>query len=317
MLELGLVGAGIMGANHARVSMGLKDARIGIVVDPDREKGEALAKHIGAEYASGVGALFGRVDAAIATVPTELHANVGRQLLEGGLDLLVEKPITSTVEEAKMLVACAAEHDRILMVGHVERFNPAVLGLNSFVDDLLHIEIKRVGPFTQRVTVDVVLDLMIHDVELARSLVPVGVEVRDVAAISRKVRTESEDLAIAMLSFSNGVTATLTASRISQTKQRQIELTQKDNVVIADLLRQQITLHRVDHAEYVGDSGMRYRQNSVMEIPYLEHHGEPLFLEQRHFVESVQNHTQPVVSGADGLAALELAIRIRNATFER
>lgn len=314
MLELGLIGAGIMGTNHARVSRRALDARVSVVVDPDETKGRALADHINADYASSVDALFGRVDAAIVTAPTGLHAGIGRQLMENGLDVLIEKPIASTVDDAKMLVACAAEYDRILMVGHVERFNPAVLELGQFVNDLLHIDIRRVGPFSPRVTADVMLDLMIHDIELVQSFA--GAEVCEVAAIGRKVRTGMEDLAVAMLTFDTGISATLMASRVSQNKQRQIELTQRENVVVADLLRQQITLHRVEHAEYVGNAGARYRQNSVIEIPYLEQHGEPLALEQRHFVECVREHRQPLVSGAEGLAALELTVRIRDSVFE-
>ena len=315
MLELGLVGAGIMGTNHARVSRRALDARISVVVDPDETKGRALAEHINADYAGSVDALFGRVDAAIVTAPTELHAKIGRQLMENGLDVLIEKPVASTVDDAKMLVTCAAEYDRILMVGHVERFNPAVLGLEQFVDGLLHIDIRRVGPFSPRVTADVMLDLMIHDIELVQSFA--GAEVCEVSAIGRKVRTGMEDLAVAMLTFDTGISATLMASRVSQNKQRQIELTQRENVVVADLLRQQITLHRVEHAEYVGSVGTRYRQNSVIEIPYLEQQGEPLALEQRHFVECVSEHRQPIVSGVEGLAALELTVRIRNSVFER
>ena len=230
--------------------------------------------------------------------------------MESGLDVLIEKPLAPTVEEAKDLVTIARKHDRILMVGHVERFNPAVLELVRHVDGLIHIDVRRVGSFTPRITTGVVLDLMIHDVDLVSSLA--GGELTLLSALTRRVRTDSEDIATCVLSYDSGVSATLTASRVSQAKQRQIELTQHANVVTADLLRQQVTIQRVEHAEYVGEQGARYRQSGVVEIPYLEHQGEPLFLEQQHFIDCVRNRTQPVVSGQEGLTALATALRIRD-----
>jgi UDP-N-acetylglucosamine 3-dehydrogenase len=309
-LKFGLVGAGIMGGHHARIAAANPDVELVAVVDPDRTKGEALAGHVQADYHADVADLFGKVDAAIVTAPSEYHAEIGLELLAHGIDVLVEKPIATTVEDAKKLVAAAEYHDRVLMVGHVERFNPAVLDLPRFRDKLIHVDIRRIGPFTSRVLADVVLDLMIHDVDLVRCLV--GGEVVDVTAVTRAIRTSTADLATALLTFDNGVSASLTASRLGHTKQRQIEMTQHENVVFADLLRQQITVHRVEHAEFVDDGGARYRQNAVVEYPYLEHNGEPLTLEQRHFARCVKDHSTPLVSGEDGLVALQLAMRIRD-----
>jgi predicted dehydrogenase len=310
MVRVGIVGAGIMGSNHARVLRGIPDAQVTVVSDPDAEKGQRLADHVGASFESRLGALPGRVDAVIVATPTETHAEIAAILIEYGLDVLVEKPIAQTVEEAKDLVAVASKHDRILMVGHVERFNPAVLELDRYVDGLIHVDVRRVGSFTPRVSTDVVLDLMIHDVDLVNTLA--GGEPTMLSSLTRRVRTESEDIAMCVLSYASGVSATLTASRVSQAKQRQIELTQRTNVVMADLLRQQVTIHRVEHAEYVSEQGARYRQSGVIEIPYLEHQGEPLLLEQRHFIDCVINRTQPVVGGQDGLKALATALRIRD-----
>src|SRR5215469_9263091 len=310
MVRVGIVGAGIMGSNHARVLRALPHAEVVVVVDPEAEKGQRLADHIGASFESSLEALPGRVDAAIVATPTETHADIAATLMESGLDVLIEKPIAPTVEEAKDLVAIARKYDRILMVGHVERFNPAVLELVRHVDGLIHIDVRRVGSFTPRITTGVVLDLMIHDVDLVSSLA--GGELTMLSSLTRRVRTESEDIATCVLSYASGVSATLTASRVSQAKQRQIELTQQANVVTADLLRQQVTIQRVEHAEYVGEQGARYRQSGVVEIPYLEHQGEPLFLEQQHFIDCVRNRTQPVVSGQEGLTALATALRIRD-----
>jgi predicted dehydrogenase len=310
VVKLGIVGAGIMGTNHARVAATIAEAEVVVIVDPDVEKGERLAAHIGARYAPGLDSLPSQVDAAIVASPTETHAGVGLALLESGLDVLIEKPFTSTVEEAKSLIAVTEENNRILMVGHVERFNPAIIDLGRYVDDLIHIDIRRIGPFSPRASTGVVLDLMIHDIDIVNMLV--GSPLTEISAMTRRVRAVTEDIATCVLVFANGVSATLTASRIGQAKQRLVELTQRDNVVVADLVRQQITVHRIEHAEFVDERGARYRQSGVIEIPYLDHQGEPLVLEQRHFIDCVLSRSQPVVSGSDGLAALDTAIRIRD-----
>jgi UDP-N-acetylglucosamine 3-dehydrogenase len=310
VVKLGIVGAGIMGASHARVALTIPDAQVAVVVDSDEDSGQRLAAHVGASYAASLDELPGRVDAAIIAVPTEIHGDVAHMLLENGIDVLVEKPITSTVAEAESLIALADKHDRILMVGHVERFNPAVLELSRYVNGLIHIDIRRVGPFSPRVSTGVILDLMIHDIDLALMLA--GSQVKEILALARRVRGATEDLATCALTFDNGMSATLTASRVGQAKHRQIELTQRDDVVVADLIRQQVTVHRLEHAEFVDDRGAGYRQSGVIEIPYLEHQGEPLALELRHFIDCVLSRSQPVVDGHDGLAALETALRIRS-----
>jgi UDP-N-acetylglucosamine 3-dehydrogenase len=308
--KVAIVGAGIMGGNHARVLAAIPQAEVVVIADPDAEKGQRLAEHIGARFEPRLDALPGLVDAAIVATPTETHAEIAASLMESGLDVLIEKPIAPTVEEAKDLVAVARKHDRILMVGHVERFNPAVLDLDRYVDGLIHVDVRRVGSFTPRIATGVVLDLMIHDVDLINSLA--GGEPVTVSSLTRRVRSESEDIASCVLTYPSGVSASLMASRVSQTKQRQIELTQQANVVVADLLRQQVTINRVEHAEYVGEQGARYRQSGVIEIPYLEHQGEPLLLEQRHFIDCVRNRTQPIVGGQEALTALSTALRIRD-----
>ena len=310
MVRLGIVGAGIMGSNHARVVRSIPQAEVCVVVDPDAEKGQRLADHIDAGYQPRLEALPGQVDAAIIATPTETHAEIAVTLMESGVDVLIEKPIAVTVEEAKDLVAVSQRHERILMIGHVERFNPAVMELRRHVDDLIHIDVRRIGPFTSRIKTDVVLDLMIHDVDLVNALA--ASELMTISSLTRRVSTGTEDMATSVLTYANRVSATLTASRISHTKQRQVELTQRDNVIVADLLRQQVTIHRLEHAEFVDDQGARYRQSGVIEIPYLEHQGEPLLLELRHFIDCVMKRAQPIVGGQEGLSALATALRIRD-----
>ncbi len=299
-----------MGSRHARVARSIPSAEVAVIVDQDEYKGRKLAEHVGAAYMPSVNSLPGAVDAAIVAVPAESHMEIGTMLLENGLDVLMEKPIAATVEEAKNLIAVAEQHDRILMVGHVERFNPAVIELARHLSGLIHIDVRRVGPFTPRVPAGVAVDLMIHDIDLVSWLA--GSQPEVISALVRRVRSSTEDIAVCILTFPTGVSAMLTASRASQSKQRQIELIQRDNMVVADLVRGQVTVHRVEHSEFVDDRGSMYRQTGVVEIPYMEHQGEPLALEQRHFLECVVGHTQPAVSGQDGLAALDIAIRIRD-----
>jgi predicted dehydrogenase len=310
VVKVAIVGAGIMGSRHARVARSIPAAEVAVVVDPDECKGRQLAKYVGAGYMPSVTALPGVVDAAVVAAPTQAHVEIGTLLLEQGLDVLMEKPIATSVDEAKALVAAAEEHDRILMAGHVERFNPAVMELARHLSGLIHIDVRRVGSFTPRIPTGVVLDLMIHDIDVVSWLA--GSQPEVISAMMRRVRSDSEDMAVCILTFPTGVSAVLTASRASQSKQRQIELTQKDNVVLADLVRGQVTVHRVEHSEFTDERGSMYRQSGIVEIPYLENQGEPLLLELRHFLECVLERRQPAVTGQDGLAALDTAIRIRN-----
>ena len=150
MTRVAVVGAGIMGANHARVLRRLPEAELTLVVDPDERRGRALAASVGARYSADPAAVAEVAEAAVVAVPSEVHADVGVPLLRAGVDLLVEKPIATTVEDADVLVEVARENDRVLMVGHIERFNPAVLQLDDIVQDLLHLELTRMGPFSPR-----------------------------------------------------------------------------------------------------------------------------------------------------------------------
>jgi predicted dehydrogenase len=298
-----------MGANHARILRRLPEAEVTLVVDPDGERGRVLAAAVGARYSADPAAVPGLAEAAVIAVPTERHAEIGVPLLRAGVDLLVEKPVAATVADADALIEAARRNDRVLMVGHVERFNPAVLQLDGLVQDPLHLELTRVGPFCPRVTTDVVLDLMIHDLELALALA--GSDVERVEGMGRRERTDSLDLATALLQFRNGVTATVTASRVGQSKIRRIELTQRADFLVLDLVRQDLTIHRVDHNEFLAEGGARYRQSGLIEIPFLEHRGEPLALELEHFVECVAQRRTPRVTGVQGRRALEVALAVQ------
>jgi predicted dehydrogenase len=311
--NLAIVGAGIMGANHGRIARSIRELNVTAVCDPDPARAAALAGPLGASYTSDLDEALAGADAVILATPSETHGELGERILKSGRDLLVEKPVATSVADARRLIEAAEANDRVLMVGHVERFNPAVSELIAMVDDPISLEITRVGPFSNRALADVVLDLMIHDVDLARAIVKS--DVVEHSTMSRVVRSGEADLTCALLRFDNGVIANVTASRVSQNKIRRITLTQRENSIVADLLRQQIEVHRIEHSEYLSEGGVRYRQSGLVEIPFLAQHGEPLMHELRHFVECVERRTRPRVTGEDGLAALEVCLALRDAAL--
>lgn len=311
MLKFAIVGAGVMGTNHARVVRALPGIDVVYVVDPDLMRAERAAATCGAKATRDLAEVLGKVDCAIVASPSSFHEEHGLQLIEHGTHLLVEKPIATTPEEALRLVDAAAAKGLVLQVGHVERFNPAVLELDRLATEIVHVDATRIGPYSTRVEVGVVLDLMIHDLDIVLWLA--GGEPEEVFATTRTTRSATEDLANALVRFDNGVTAALNASRIGQNKVRNLSVTREKDFVNVDLLRQDVTIQRVDHSEYLSDEGTRYRQTGLVELPFLENRGEPLYLELVHFAESVREGREPRVTGRDGLRALELAMRVRSA----
>ncbi len=311
-VRLAVIGAGVMGANHARLASRAAGVELVAIVDVDEDKRTKLADAVGAPHAADIERLIAAnaVDAVVVATPTPFHHPVASLCLDAGLHVLVEKPIASTVEEAEDLNERANRAGVVLTVGHVERFNPSVRELLRSIEKPIHLQLDRVGPFTPRVTDNVVIDLMIHDLDLARALA--GSEVVRLQAIHQSVKTEGPDMAIALLEFENGVTASITASRIGQQKLRRIFVTQHDAVLAGDLIRQDVMIHRMQHVEFVSDSGARIRQSGVVEIPFIENRGEPLMEELRAFIDSIHG-ADPVVTAADGIAALRLAHQVLNA----
>jgi predicted dehydrogenase len=304
-----------MGSNHARVAMGLRDAEVSVIFDPDLERASVLATAVGARAVSTIDEAIADADAAVIAAPNSMHRELGVACIEAGLPVLVEKPIAPTLEDADALVDAARRRNVLLLVGHVERFNPAVLELDRIASDIVHVDAARVSPFSPRIRDDVVLDLMIHDIDIVLSLVesePVAVH-----AVGQRVRTDEVDIVSAILEFESGVTSSLVASRVGQTKIRELQITQRDDFVNVDLVRQDVTISRVDHDEFLSKSGTRYRQSGIVEIPFLEHQGEPLFLELSHFVRCVTSAETPRVTGEVARRALALAFRIRNEAMSR
>ncbi len=301
-----------MGTNHVRLASTSPFVELIAVVEPDAERAAPLSERYGVRSVRQLDDVLDEVDAVVVAAPTKLHHQIGTRALRAGKHVLIEKPIATSVNEAMNLVSVANEAQLVLMVGHVERFNPAVRELPNVLDEPVHIETFRIGPFSSRVPEDVVLDLMIHDIDIVLSIAKSPVV--SVSAVGQKRRSLQNDLVTALLRFENGVTASLTTSRIGQQKIRTLRVTQANSVISVDLLRQQVEVNRVDHIEYSSDSGRRYRQTGVVEIPFVENRGEPLALELEEFARAVRTGTSPEVSGQDGLDALRIALEIIGAT---
>jgi predicted dehydrogenase len=313
MIRVALAGAGVMGANHARLLGSMPDCELVAVVERDVVRGEAVAAMAGTKHLNSIDELPDDVQAVVIATPTETHEELGLQLLERGIDLLIEKPLASSIVEARRLLEAVESSDQILMVGHIERFNPAFVELQRFLDEPLHLEFTRVGPYSPRVGIDVVLDLMIHDLDLALAMA--GSPVASMSATGRVIMGDTLDLASALLVFESGLTATLTASRVAQIKVRKIDVTQRTSFASADLVRQDVTIHRLHHSEFLAEGVPVYRQSGLVEIPFVEQRGEPLGAELRHFLGSVRDRTLPVVGAPEALVALELALAVRDAAL--
>jgi len=267
------------------------------VVDANPERAAiAAAEHNCLTFAT-LGELTGNVDAAIVAVPTSSHAEVGCELLESGIDVLVEKPIASDLSSARRLVETAAKHDRILQIGHLERFNPAVTALKKVTNIPLFFEIHRLSLFSARsLDIDVVLDLMIHDLDIVLDFV--GVMPEEIRAAGLSILSNKVDIANVRLAFPGGCVANLTASRVSTERVRKLRLFQPHQYISLDYQKQEAVAFTVSGNEQIG----------FQPLPSLKE--EPLRLEVESFLEAVENRTRPLVSGLEGLRALEVALAI-------
>ena len=322
-VRIAVVGCGVFGRHHARVYHHLQQDGTAVeligVLDTQAGRAEAVAREFGVQAFSSLGQLKGRIDAASVTVPTVQHLPVARELMRSGIDVLIEKPVTASLPEADELLGLAEQHKRIAQVGHLERFNPAVLATVPLVNKPMFFEVHRLSVFTPRsLDVDVVMDLMIHDLDVVLSLVkaPVG-EIRAVglAVISNKV-----DIANVRIEFENGCVANFTASRVSTEKVRKLRFFQPHQYISIDYGRQDVISIRIDErAAAALISGQPLPSAPVPGIaidkPKVELR-EPLRSEIESFLESVRNRTKPQVSLEDGRKALDLALQI-NAAIER
>lgn len=307
-----VVGAGHMGQYHGRVYAELWDVDFVGVVDIDPARAAAVAAQYEAAAFSDHRELIGRVDVASVAVPTEQHFHVARELLEGGVSVLVEKPITPTLAEARELYAVARRAGTMLEVGHVERFNGAVQELRKIVDRPILIESRRLGPFVPRVQKDtVVMDLMIHDLDIVLALVDAP-PVR-IAAFGSTVHSEATDVATVQIAFASGTVATITASRATEEKIRTLAITQPDAYIVLDYTDQDIQIHRRAAQEYtLNRESIRYRQASFVEHLFV-HRDNPLKLEIQHLIRSMQRlraGERVELAEADDLRSLAMALSI-------
>jgi len=313
-VAVGVAGAGRLGREHARILAAMEGTRLAGVHDVDGERGRAVAEASGTAFVGGLDALLSECDALVVAVPTAAHHAVARAALASGLHVLVEKPLAATLEEADDLIDVAASGGSTLAVGHVERFNPAVRSAEPHLEAPRFIESLRLAPFQPRGTdVNVVLDLMIHDIDLVLGLV--GAPVESLDAVGTPVLTDSVDIANARLVFANGTVAEITASRVSEERQRVLRLFQPSGYLKLDLASGRGEfLRRKGGAVPAGGAGADGSVPSLADIvervPLRGDGREPLRLELEAFLAAVRGQASPIVSAREGRAALEVALRI-------
>jgi predicted dehydrogenase len=295
-----VIGVGSMGRWHADKYAALPESELVAVVDADGDRARAVAGELGAEALSDFRELIGRVDAVSVVTPTSLHHDVAKTLLENGIHVLVEKPITSTIDQARELVDLAENRKLVLQVGHLERCNPAVVALTEFVDEPRFIESNRIAPYKPRaLDVSVVLDLMIHDIDLVHAFVQSPME--SVDAVGRRVFSDNIDVANARIRFASGCVANVTSSRISMKTERSLRIFQDDSYVSADLQNKTLTSYRKrGEGPVSGPQDVDINSQSFGDA-------DALMDQAKAFLDSVANGTPPLVSGRTGLEALETA----------
>ncbi len=299
-IRVAVVGTGEFGRNHARVYREIQDAELVGVFDNNAERAQATAAEFRTHAFASLDELRGRADAVSVAVPTADHAEIGCRLMEMGLDVLVEKPMAKSLAEADALLDAAKRHRRLLQVGHVERFNPAVLAVEPILNHPLFFEVHRLGVFTPRsLDVDVIYDLMIHDLDILLALVKQPVT--EVKAVGIPVLTDKVDIAHARLEFAGGAVANVTASRVSTERVRKVRFFQQHEYISLDYARRDAL--RVTAKKAAPQPEFAYEKLPAPTV-------EPLRAELESFVDAVRTRSEPRVNGVAGRAALELAGRV-------
>ena len=313
-VKVGVIGIGNMGWHHARVLSLLRDAQLVGVADPDPDRGQLAKDQFGCQWFPDYQTLLGEVEAVCIAVPTLLHHSVGLACLEAGVHVLIEKPIAASQDEATALIQAARNAGRLLQVGHIERFNPAFRELTKVVanEEVVVLEGRRHSPYSDRANdVSVVLDLMIHDIDLVLELAQASV-VRLAAAGGRSAEGPI-DYVNATLGFDNGVVASLTASKMSHRKIRSLSAHCRSSLVETDFLNHTLHIHRRAHEWYSADHGeLLYRNDGFIEEVSTTSI-EPLYAELEHFLQCVRGRETPAVDGLQASRALLLADLIEQA----
>jgi predicted dehydrogenase len=302
-IRTAVIGVGYLGRFHAQKYAALPGSSLVAVVDTLAQARDKVAAEVGCRAVADYRDILGAVDAVSIATITPAHFPVARECLEQGVHVLVEKPITETPEQARALIETAARRGRVLQVGHLERFNSAILALEGVLGTPRFIESHRLAPFKERGTdVNVVLDLMIHDIDLIQSLV--GSPIVSIDAVGTSVFSAELDIANARIRYANGCVANTTASRVSMKMERKLRLFQDDAYISIDLQQKVLTVVRKPPAGAAVTPG----QVSIEERSFEQ--GDALKFEIEAFLRSIREGRPPVVSGEDGLRALETAIRI-------
>ena len=300
--KVGVIGVGHLGQHHARVYTELLGTHLVGVVDQNESRASAIGENLGVPWFTDIDEFIARArpDAVSVVVPTSGHFEIARKALTNGIHVLIEKPVTTTVSEAEILLRMAADLDLVLQVGHIERFNSAVQYISKIIHEPLFLQSRRLGPYSSRISdVGVVLDLMIHDIDIILSLV--RSEISAISATGRCLRSDHEDIASAQISFENGSMAHILVSRVSERRLRQLEFMEPERYVTIDYETQDVSINRC------------VRQNNGL-VEVIEHpvfpKSEPLKLELQHFVTCVREGKQPLVGITDGKRALEVAVSV-------
>ena len=308
-IKAGVVGVGKMGEYHVGVLSEMREASLVGLVDVNEERARFLGEKYEIPFYTDYQELFDKVDVVIIAVPTALHYPIGKDFLNAGIHALVEKPCTDDLEQARELFDIAASRNLTLHIGHIERFNGAVQELHKIVTAPIFVECKRMSPFTERIQDDgVVMDVMIHDIDIVLNLIQSKVTQIHVLGVS--VFSKKDDVVNAQLEFENKCIANIIASRASQNKERTLAVTQKDSYVLLDYTDQEIYVHRHSSSEHqLSRESLRYKQESLIERIFV-HRENPLKLEIKHFIDCVKNGSPRKVAVDNELYSLEIALDI-------
>lgn len=301
MINIGVIGVGYLGQHHARIyselSMESNDIRLIAVVDSDRERAEQIANKYGCKAYSDYTEILDRVDALSIASPTTTHYRIAMDAITAGKDIMIEKPITVTVEEADSLIAASEKMGTIIQTGHLERFNPVVSAAQSLITTPIFIEAERLSPFLGRgIDVDITLDLMIHDIDIILAILGQKA-VKDIKATGANIMTDNIDIAKAWIDFEGGIQALTTASRISSEKLRRLTIFQDDSYLVVDYQNMEIKRFFKNGAEML---------NETINVEKKE----PLKEELKDFIYCVKTRRRPLVSAIEGRNALRIAIQI-------
>ncbi len=301
-VRVGVIGVGYLGRYHAQKYAAMEGVKLIGVADADPERAEQVANECSTRAHTEYRGLLPLVDAVSIVVPTIHHHAVARECLRQGIDVMLEKPITTTLAEADELIEMADRNGRILQVGHLERFNPAVLAMQPLLTQPLFIEAHRLAVFKDRGTdVDVVLDLMIHDIDIILSIV--NAEIEQILTAGAPVITPLTDIANARIIFTNGCTANVTVSRVSMENMRRMRIFQPGRYLSVDFAKKEVMAIRLNRPAEGGTPTPEINKSGFCDQDQLE-------MELRDFIDHVRNRTQPAVSGRAGRRALDVALRV-------